>query len=332
MTSNQSCLIIGSNSFSGASYSNYLLGQGFRVFGCSRSPEPHPTFLPYRWGGGDENFSFHQLDLNLNLASIMELIHTERIHYVVNFASQSMVAESWANPSHWFATNTLSTVALHDELRKLDFLERYVHISTPEVYGSCEGFVTEDNTFNPSTPYAVSRAAADMSLQSFFEAYDFPVVTTRASNVFGPGQQLYRIIPRTILFILLNKKLKLHGGGASMRSFIHIDDVSRATLDIMLNGTNGDSYHISTDEIITIRSLVEKICHLMDADFDTHIEIVGERLGKDAAYQLDSTKIREQFGWAEAKALDDGIRECIAWVEQNLEILKDEPQSYIHKP
>ena len=89
---------------------------------------------------------------------------------------------------------------LHDGLRKFDWLKRYVHISTPEVYGSCEGLVKEDNPFSPSTPYAVSRAAADMSLLSFIKAYNFPVVFTRAANVYGEHQQLYRIIPRTILF------------------------------------------------------------------------------------------------------------------------------------
>ena len=110
-----------------------------------------------------------------------------------------MVGESWLNPDHWMMTNVVSTVRLHDRLRSFDFLERYVHVTTPEVYGSTEGWVREDAPFNPSTPYAVSRAAGDMSLRTYFATYGFPVVFTRAANVYGPGQQLYRIIPRTIL-------------------------------------------------------------------------------------------------------------------------------------
>ena len=136
----------------------------------------------------------------------------------------------------------------------MDFLKRYVHVSTPEVYGSCSGFVDESFHFNPSTPYAVSQAAGDMSLQTFHAAYDFPVVTTRAANVYGPGNN-YTIISRTILFILLEKKLQLHGGQVSRRSFIHMDDVSDATLKIMLNGKNGDTYHISTNEVILFVNL-----------------------------------------------------------------------------
>jgi dTDP-glucose 4,6-dehydratase len=250
----------------------------------------------------------------------------------VNFAAQSMVGESWANPGDWFMTNVVSTVKFHDELRKCDFLKRYVHISTPEVYGSCSGFVKEDFPFNPSTPYAVSRAAADMSLRTFRATYNFPVVSTRAANVYGPGQQLYRIIPRTILFILLGRKLQLHGGGVSTRSFIHIRDVSDAAWRIMKGGRNGDTYHISTDEVISIHDLVAEICTKIGVRFEDHVEVVGERMGKDSAYHLDSTKLRTELEWKDRIALDQGLDECISWVRDNFDALKAEPHDYIHKP
>jgi len=323
-------LVIGSNSFSGASFVDYLLEQGQKLIGTSRSKEPNDAMLPYKWRD-HKDFQFHQLDLNKDLVKIVDLIHAQRPEYVINFAAQSMVGESWKNPEDWFMTNAVSTVKLHDALRKLDFLKRYVHISTPEVYGSCEGFVKEDFPFNPSTPYAVSRAAADMSLRTFRATYDFPVVTTRAANVYGPGQQLYRIIPRTILFILLGKKIELHGGGSSTRSFIHMRDVSDATWKIAQHGTNGDTYHISTDEVISIKNLVAKICTKLGVRFEDHVEIVGERLGKDSAYHLDSTKVRKELGWSDQINLDTGIDECIAWVQQNLETLRNEPMNYIHK-
>lgn len=332
MSSLKTCVVIGSNSFSGASFVDYLLQKGYEVIGCSRSPEPPPPFLPYKWVKRPGLFDFRQFDINKDLDSLMALIHQREVPYVVNFAAQSMVSESWLNPDHWFMTNGVSTVKLHNELRKCDFLQRYVHISTPEVYGSCSGFVTEDAPFQPSTPYAVSRAASDMSLRSFFAAYNFPVVTTRAANVYGPGQQLYRIIPRTILFILLGKRLQLHGGGVSRRSFIHIDDVSDATLRAMLYGRTGETYHISTDEVISIRELVERICQKLEVRFEDYAEVVGERLGKDAAYQLDSTKLRTELGWRDRMALDKGLDQCIEWVKANLEALQDQPFDYIHKP
>lgn len=323
-------IVIGSNSFSGATFVDFALQQGARVLGTSRSPEPITAFLPYKWHD-HANFSFHNLDINQHLPELTALIREARPEYVVNFAAQSMVGESWQNPGDWFMTNAVSTVKLHDELRKCDFLKRYVHVSTPEVYGSCSGFVKEDFPFNPSTPYAVSRAAADMSLRTFRAAYNFPVVTTRAANVYGPGQQLYRIIPRTILFILLGRKLQLHGGGVSTRSFIHMRDVSDATWKIMEHGRDGDTYHISTNEVVSIRELVERICVKLNVRFEDHVEVVGERMGKDSAYHLDSTKLRNELGWQDQVSLDQGLDECIAWVRTHFDALKAQPYDYIHK-
>lgn len=330
---NTKFLVVGSNSFSGASFVDFLLKKGNTVIGTSRSAEPHAAFLPYRWQEGvADQFSFHQLDLNHDLDAMMALINDEKPDYVVNFAAQSMVGESWKNPDHWFMTNTVSTVRFHERLRHCSFLKKYVHVTTPEVYGSTSGFVTEDAPFNPSTPYAVSRAAADMSLRSYFAAYQFPVVFTRAANVFGPGQQLYRIVPRTALFLRLGRKLQLHGGGYSERSFIHMNDVSDATLRVALDGKIGETYHISTSRIISIRGLVELLCDKMGVSFESCVEEVGERLGKDSAYQLDSSKIRKELGWADAISLEQGLDETIAWVDRWFDELKDQPFDYSHKP
>jgi dTDP-glucose 4,6-dehydratase len=322
--------VVGSNSFSGASFVDFALNKGVRVIGISRSVQPISAFLPYKWHT-HENFAFHQLDLNKDLSAIVSLIREVKPAHVLNFAAQSMVGESWANPGDWFMTNAVSTIKFHDELRKCDFLKRYVHISTPEVYGSCSGFVKENFPFNPSTPYAVSRATADMSLKTFSETYNFPVVTTRAANVYGPGQQLYRIIPRTILYILLGRKLQLHGGGASTRSFIHIRDVSDATWRIMTGGTNGGTYHISTKDVISVRDLVAQICTRLDVRFEDHVEVVGERLGKDSAYHLESSKVRIDLGWQDQISFDQGLGECIAWVRSNFDALKASDFDYIHK-
>jgi dTDP-glucose 4,6-dehydratase len=200
------------------------------------------------------------------------------------------------------------------------------------VYGSTSGFIKEDAPFNPSTPYAVSRAAGDMSLRTFVAAYQFPAVFTRAANVFGPGQQLYRIIPRAIYFIRTGRKLPLHGGGHSQRSFIHIRDVCDATLRVARDAKPGEEFHISRDRVISVRQLVEMICDRMRVRFEECVEVVGERLGKDAAYRLDSSKIRSQLGWQDKVSLEDGIDETIAWVDRWLEELKQVPQDYVHKP
>jgi dTDP-glucose 4,6-dehydratase len=329
---NQRFLVIGSNSFSGAQFVKYLLQNGHQVLGVSRSAEPHEVFLPYRALSEADRFRFVQIDLNHQLDELMTLVSAFQPEYVVNFAAQGMVAQSWDIPEHWYQTNVVSQVCLHDKLRKLPFIRRYVHVSTPEAYGSTEGWIGESFNFAPSTPYAVSRAACDLHLMSFFKAYQFPVVFTRAANVYGPGQQLYRIIPRTLLFARLGRKLQLHGGGHSIRSFIHIDDVADATWRVATAGVNGESYHISTRNTITIRGLVETICELVDAKFDDLVEVVGDRLGKDQAYLLDSGKIRSELDWQDRVSLRDGLRETLAWVDTHLDTLRDMRADYVHKP
>ena len=324
-------VVIGSNSFSGSHFVDRLLSDGIECIGISRSPEPHDAFLPYKKRDAGK-FQFYQFDLNHSLNEIVDLIHDADAKYVVNFAAQGMVAESWQHPEHWFQTNVVATIKLHDELRKLNFLKKYVHVSTPEVYGNCEGLVEENTDYNPSTPYAVSRAAADMSLMSFIKAYDFPVVFTRSANVFGAGQKLYRIIPRAILFFMMGRTLELHGGGHSVRSFIHIRDVADGTLKAMLNGKVGEIFHLSTDRTVSIRELVELIAQLMDVSFDDYTKIVDERLGKDSSYMLDSSKAKKELGWDPAIGLEEGIQETIDWVTNNLHELKKQPVDYIHKP
>ena len=328
---NNNFLVIGSNSFSGSQFIKFLLENGNDVIGVSRSAEINDVYLPYKWEKYNSTFKFYPIDINHQLSDLIEILNEFKPEYIVNFAAQGMVAQSWETPQDWYQTNVVGQVKLHDQLRKLKYIKKYVHVTTPEAYGSTDGWIKENFNFEPSTPYAVSRAACDLHLMSFFKAYNFPVVFTRAANVYGPGQQLYRIIPRTMLYARLGKKMKLHGGGLSTRSFIHMDDVSAATFNIALDGIPGESYHISTNETITIRGLVEKICELTNANFTELVEVSEDRLGKDQAYLLDSTKLRENFNWQDKINLEQGLIDTLLWVDNNIEILKSLPADYIHK-
>ncbi len=327
-------LVLGSNSFSGASFVRHLLQQGLDVIGASRSPEAAEVFLPYKWltKGQQARFRFVQMNLNHDLEMLERLIRDERIQVIANFAAQSMVGESWDKPDDWMQTNVVSVARLAERLRHIDFLEKYVHVTTPEVYGSTDGWIDEDTPVNPSTPYAVSRAAGDMLFKIYRETFGLHVVATRAANVYGPGQPLYRIIPRTIFFLLTGRMLELHGGGVSTRSFIHIDDVSRATWQIAQHAPVGETYHISTERIIAIKDLVLLICDKLNKPFDAHVKVVGERLGKDSAYWLKSEKLRSKLGWADTIGLEQGLDETVAWAQANLAALNMQPMQYIHKP
>ena len=322
--------VIGSNSFSGASFVAGALREGAEVLGISRSPEADPVFLPYRWGNA-ERFTFRQLDLNRDIDAVDAAIRDFRPKYVVNFAAQGMVAQSWSRPEHWYQTNTVAMAKLHERLRATDFLKKFVQASTPEVYGNTSGLVKEGAPFNPSTPYAISKAACDMNLLAYHRAYKFPVVFTRSANVCGPAQALYRIIPKTVLCVLTGQRLRLEGGGTSVRSFIHIDDVTDATLRAAREGVPGSVFHLSTPRNQTIREVVEEVCRQLGASFADSVEVVGARLGQDAAYLLDSTAARTRLGWAPRRSVEDAIADIIGWTKKNLARLRELPAEYIHK-
>jgi dTDP-glucose 4,6-dehydratase len=324
-------LVIGSNSFSGSHFVLGALKDGAEVVGVSRSREPDQVFLPYLWSDHAGSFKFYELDVNHDLDEILGLVREFQPEYVVNFAAQGMVAQSWEHPTQWFQTNVVAMVDLHNRLRQCRFLKKYVHVSTPEVYGSTDGWVKEDHSFDPSTPYAVSRASCDMSLKSFWQAYQFPVVSTRSANVYGPGQQLYRVIPRAMLSGRLGETMPLHGGGTSVRSFIYIDDVVDATLRVMRHGSGGATYHISTERTVSVRDLVHEICDLQGLRVTDLVQETEERLGKDQSYLLSTKKIRDELGWSDTVSLESGLSRTQDWIDTNLSILRDHPMEYVHK-
>jgi len=324
--------VLGSNGFGGSSFIKSLLKQGFDVRGYSRSLQPDECFLPYAWHPLPGKFSFSQIDLNHQLDELIHDLRTYRPKIVVNFASQCMVGESWHHPEHWMQTNVVALTSLVRILSGCDFIERYIHFTTPEVYGPTNHWVRESFDFRPSTPYAASRAAGDWVVRMWHDQYGFPAIFTRAANIYGEGQQLYRIIPKTLLFAMTERKIPLHGGGTSERSFIHMDDVSDALLRIIANGTLGASYHISPDDSISIRALVEKIGAMLNISPNDLYEITGDRIGKDKAYLLDANFIRSSLNWTPRIDLTEGLTRCRDWIRHNLDDFTTRNVSYLHKP
>ncbi len=324
-------LVIGSNSFSGSDFIDLLLGKNeYSVMGVSRSSEKSGLFLSYK-KRNDGRFEFHQIDLNKDLEKLDRLLDAFKPEYIVNFAAQSEVAPSWENPHHWFQTNAVALTRLASLLVKKSFLKKYVHISSPEIYGSCEGFIKEDTPPNPTTPYAASKAAGDLSLFTYYKNFKFPLVMIRATNVYGPHQQLFKIIPRSIIYILTGKKIELHGGGEAVKSYIHIRDVSEGELAAMLNGRPGEIYHLSPDRGVQVKEVVRTISDLLGVPYEKASIAVGERLGQDKAYTIDSTKARRELGWAPKINLGQGIRETIEWVKGHLNEILRTSLNYEHK-
>ena len=328
---NDKVVVLGSNSFTGSHFVRHLLKQGYEVIGISRSAESTTVPLPYQMVE-PRNFQFHQLDLNKQLSKIVSLIGRLKPRYLVNFAAQSMIGESWQLPTHWYQTNTLSTIALHERLTQIDFLDKYVHVSTPEVYGHRDDRIIENRHYQPLTPMATSRAAADMSLMNFYEGYHFPVVFTRSANIYGPGQALFRIVPRTIMSFLAGRSLQLHGGGQSVRSFVYVEDVCSATCKIMEQAAPPEIYHISGEHFLKVRALVDLIGQQLGVPVDQLVEAIGEGEAKEVECILCSKKLRTTLDWKDQVELQDGISITIEWIKQNYSLLSEQPLRYNHKP
>lgn len=324
-------LVIGSNSFSGSHFASRASFLGYNVLGISRSSQPSDYFLPETWDHFCKStYNFMQVNLH-DVSNLERTISIFNPNLVVNFAAQGMVAESWDTPLDWYHTNLITQIRLHQILMSSDALKKYVHVTTPEVYGSTTDWINEDVPFNPSTPYAASRAACDMHLKTFFEGFKFPVVFTRSANVYGPGQQLYRVIPKAILSCMSGKKMSLHGDGSSRRSFLYVDDMVDATIKICEAGVTGETYHISTPHLISIRHLIEKIAGQFDLSLEQIAIQTPERLGKDQSYMLSSKKLQETLKWEPKVSLSDGLNETIAWIEKFYPELMKESWDYKHK-
>lgn len=324
--------VIGSNSFSGSDFIDLLLDDPQNhVLGISRSPEKSALFLPYKERAFAGRFAFHQMDMNRDLAALVALVDRFEPEYVVNFAAQSEVAPSWAHPEQWFETNVVALAAFVNALKDRPFLKRYVHISSPEVYGTCEGRVLEAAPLNPSTPYAASKAAADLFLFTLVKNFDFPLIMIRSTNVYGAHQQLWKIIPRSVIYLKSGKCIPLHGGGAAVKSYIHIRDVSRGELAALERGTPGTIYHLSPDRGLAVREVVSLICSMMRRPVGEWTETVGERLGQDAAYVIDSTKARRELGWAPEISIEEGLRAVGRWIDTSWDDIRNQNLEYVHR-
>jgi dTDP-glucose 4,6-dehydratase len=325
-------VVLGANSFSGQDFVDLLLDDPkYTVVGISRSAERSRAFLRYKQRRDLSAYRYHQLDLNTDNGRILELLDAERPDSIVNFAAQSEVAPSWDHPEQWFETNTVALAKLINHLRKQTYLRRYLHVSSPEAYGNCVGRVTEDAPLAPSTPYAASKASADMLLATYRKEFDFPLLTVRATNVYGARQQLFKIIPRSVIYLRLGRKIALHGGGAAVKSYIHIRDVSRGELAILERGEIGCIYNLSPDQGTAVRDVVRAVCERMGRSFADSTETTAERPGQDAAYVIDSGRARRAFGWAPRITLEQGLTEVIDWVNANWESIREMSLAYQHR-
>ncbi len=250
---------------------------------------------------------------------------------VVNFAAESFVDRSINNADPFLVSNIRGAFTILDIITKQK--KRMIQISTDEVFGSLStGTADEQTKFNPSSPYAATKAAAELLINSFSVTFNPDVVITRCTNNYGPRQFPEKLIPKTIILAKQGKNIPIYGNGKNLRDWIFVEEHCDAVYEILMNGKSGQAYNISANNEINNLEIVNKILEIMGKSSDL-IEFVEDRPGHDQRYSLDSSKIKNKFGWSTKINFEEGLRKTIEWYEQNFsyyesisnEILKPTP-------
>jgi dTDP-glucose 4,6-dehydratase len=233
---------------------------------------------------------------------------------IVNFAAETHVDRSIAEPDAFVKTHALGTYVLLEAARENDL--RYLQVSTDEVYGSIElGTFTEESPLRPSSPYSATKTGADLLVESYFHTYGLPTLICRGSNNYGPNQYPEKLIPLMILNALHGDSLPVYGDGLQVRNWIHSTDFARAIGHVLEHGVPGEVYNAGGPDEKANIEVVKRIIELTDGA-ETQIEHVADRPGHDRRYSLSSEKVRS-LGWAPQVRFDEGLAETVAWYREN---------------
>jgi dTDP-glucose 4,6-dehydratase len=234
---------------------------------------------------------------------------------IVNFAAETHVDRSIIEAGTFVLTDVLGTYNLLEIARKLG-ISKFGQISTDEVYGHIHtGSFREDDRLNPRNPYSASKAGAELLCRSYFETYGLSVIITRSSNNYGPYQHPEKLIPKTIIYALLNKPIPVYGTGENVRDWLHVKDNCEALDLVLQKGKTGEAYNIAAQQELRNIQVVKTILRLSDKP-ESLIEFVKDRPGHDLRYSLDTEKIRK-LGWKPKIKFEDGIEETVKWYQQN---------------
>ena len=281
------------------------------------------------YAGGPENLTdikegsrYHFVEGDISDATLMNrLFEEERPWAVVNFAAESHVDRSILDSSPFLQTNTIGTHVLL-EASRCHRVKRFVHISTDEVYGDAEGKKSfhEESLLRPSSPYAASKAAADLLCLAYERTYGVPILIVRSSNNYGPFQFPEKLIPLMIRNALIGEELPVYGDGLQQRDWLYAQDNCRALLYVLEGGEVGSIYNVGTEEERTNLEIVQSVCRLLaqehgleDGKLLERLRFVPDRLGHDRRYAMSTEKVRRELGWTPTVSFETGLRETVRW-------------------
>ena len=273
----------------------------------------------------ERNITFHKLDVT-DRKSLEDVFKKEKPDAVVHWAAESHVDRSIADASPFLDTNIKGTQILLDISIKHG-INKFINISTDEVYGDLgeDGQFFETTPLNPSSPYSVSKAAADMFGRAYHRTYGLPVITVRPSNNYGPWQYPEKLIPVIIMKALNNEKVPVYAKGENVREWLFVSDCAEAVFEILEKGQTGEIYNVGSGEEKRNIEVVKTILQILDKPEDL-IEFVKDRPGHDFRYSLNSHKINEQIGWKIKVHFPEGIKKTVTWYRDNIEWVKSKVQ------
>ena len=262
---------------------------------------------------------FVKIDIR-NLQELDSLFEKKKFTHVLHFAAESHVDNSISNPGLFAETNVLGTLNLLQVSRQYS-IERFLHVSTDEVYGSIEeGFSTESSPLNPSSPYSASKAAAEHFVFSYLHTFSLPVLMVRCSNNYGPRQFPEKLIPHFISRLLKNESVPVYGNGKNVREWMHVSDCARGIALVLEKGKIGDIYNISSGIFRENLEVTRMLVNMMGKGPEL-ISFVEDRKGHDFRYAIDSSKIRKELGWEPKVKLEEGLKDTVRWFTDNAERL-----------
>ena len=250
-------------------------------------------------------------------SGLLDELFAEGLDGVVNFAAESHVDRSIEDPGHFLSTNILGTQALLEAARRYR-VDRFLQISTDEVYGSLggEGAFSEQSPLAPNSPYSASKASADLLCRAYWKTYDLPVVVTRCSNNYGPYQFPEKLIPLFITNALADVPLPVYGDGLYVRDWIYVRDHCSALDRVFHDGRAGEIYNVGADAEKTNLEITQTILEKLDKDAGL-VRHVKDRPGHDRRYAIDSSKIQTELGWRPVTPFQDGMSYTIEWYLRN---------------
>lgn len=267
------------------------------------------------------NYWFYPANIS-NSSFIRYILDHHQVDTIIHFAAQSHVDNSFGNSISFTVDNVLGTHHLLETVRQYGKIQRFIHVSTDEVYGEVELDETcsEKSILNPTNPYAASKAAAEFIVKSYYKSYDIPIIITRGNNVYGKGQYPEKLIPKFIEQLLKGQKMTVHGEGKTIRNFIHVEDVARAFETILFHGRSNEVYNIGTENEHTVMDISRKLFEIISPEcrFDDCVEYVEDRPFNDFRYSVNTQKL-DELGWKPMISFEKGLADTVEWYRNRKE-------------